>query len=628
MSKHVSILIFFSSLMLMMCSSDEKKKENDQCMARENEKEETHKIFETIAFHNRTKHHFHRMSPRKGNPRWEDQPNAFRTYRGVPLVPLPLESHTKNDQLMKKTAKNLFVMERQKSEILLTLESISSFLRLSLGLATWKQAGNGNRWTLRVNPSSGALHPTEAYLFFGKKIFSNDGSFINNGLYHYHSFEHALEYRASVTKTIDTIEYDNGCEGFLLALSSVIVRESFKYGERAFRYCNHDVGHAIAALGIAASLHGWHIQWLNTISSERMQKLLCFTETDWYHLEDEEPDILLFISTKKCLASDADLPAQLLKILEESVEAVFGTPRRLARKNIRYEEIEKIRAITSHSGRICSGQTYISETGETIASRFSPVPISKDTAIDLIFRRRSVWEMNGRSHGIPRASFLGMLEALLPRESSPFLHRHLVPNPAIHLLIFVHRVVGMSRGLYIFVRNEDDLPDLQRSIGDNFLWSRVLINENNAKETIVSDAFPLYLLRKGDYTKEAETVSCNQQIAGSSAFSLGMLARFDSWMEASRYKELFWESGMVGQGLYLLAEAHGMRGTGIGCFYDDAVHEEANMRRYDMFQSIYHFTVGHAVEDRRVQNTQPYAHLKGSRDVRPYYPIGGGIRGQ
>ncbi len=41
---------------------------------------------------------------------------------------------------------------------------------------------------------------------------------------------------------------------FLVALTSIHWREAWKYGERAFRYCQHDVGHAIGALRVAASL--------------------------------------------------------------------------------------------------------------------------------------------------------------------------------------------------------------------------------------------------------------------------------------------------------------------------------------------------------------------------------------
>ena len=55
-----------------------------------------------------------------------------------------------------------------------------------------------------------------------------------------------------------------------------------------------------------------------------------------------------------------------------------------------------------------------------------------------------------------------------------------------------------------------------------------------------------------------------------------MIADFDASLDEygpSFYRHLFWESGMVGQVLYLEAEAAGVRATGIGCFYDDPVHD-------------------------------------------------------
>lgn len=42
--------------------------------------------------------------------------------------------------------------------------TISQFLFYSLSLSAWKTAGNSS-WSLRVNPSSGNLHPTEGYLW-------------------------------------------------------------------------------------------------------------------------------------------------------------------------------------------------------------------------------------------------------------------------------------------------------------------------------------------------------------------------------------------------------------------------------------------------------------------------------
>jgi hypothetical protein len=55
-----------------------------------------------------------------------------------------------------------------------------------------------------------------------------------------------------------------------------------------------------------------------------------------------------------------------------------------------------------------------------------------------------------------------------------------------------------------------------------------------------------------------------------------MLARFEATLAEHgdwAYRRLFWECGLIGQVLYLEAEAAGVRGTGIGCFYDDAVHD-------------------------------------------------------
>jgi hypothetical protein len=47
----------------------------------------------------------------------------------------------------------------------------------------------------------------------------------------------------------------------------------------------------------------------------------------------------------------------------------------------------------------------------------------------------------------------------------------------------------------------------------------------------------------------------------------------------------------VGQVLYLEAEEAGIRATGIGCYFDDPVHEVFGISSRD-WQSFYHFTVG------------------------------------
>jgi hypothetical protein len=90
-----------------------------------------------------------------------------------------------------------------------------------------------------------------------------------------------------------------------------------------------------------------------------------------------------------------------------------------------------------------------------------------------------------------------------------------------------------------------------------------------------------------------------------------MLARFAENVEAEawRYRRLFWECGLLGQILYLEAEAAGVRGTGIGCFFDDAVHGVLGLTD-NSWQSLYHFTVGEPLEDGRLQTLAAYEHLQ------------------
>src|SRR5205085_4847619 len=112
-----------------------------------------------------------------------------------------------------------------------------------------------SRWSLRVNPSSGNLHPTDAYVVCGPLA----GLAETAGVYHYAADRHQLERRCA----FDGDGWRAAVEGepaLLVALTSIHWRESWKYGERAFRYCQHDLGHAIAAITYAAAMLGWRAQ--------------------------------------------------------------------------------------------------------------------------------------------------------------------------------------------------------------------------------------------------------------------------------------------------------------------------------------------------------------------------------
>lgn len=65
------------------------------------------------------------------------------------------------------------------------------------------------------------------------------------------------------------------------------------------------------------------------------------------------------------------------------------------------------------------------------------------------------------------------------------------------------------------------------------------------------------------------------------------------------------EAGFLGQVLYLEAEAMGLRGTGVGCYFDDPVHELVIAGQRDA-HSLYHFTIGLPVDDGRIETGPAY----------------------
>ena len=178
-------------------------------------------------------------------------------------------------------------------------------------------------------------------------------------------------------------------------------------------------------------------------------------------------------------------------------------------------------------------------------------------------------------------------------------------NPAIHLGLFVHRVNGLDPGLYVLARDPGKVEKLRRSMHEQFAWA--------APPGRPPD-LPLYLLELGDAKRLAAQLSCHQDIAGDGAFSLGMIAEYQEALSTHGpwfYRRLFWESGAIGQVLYLEAEAAGVRATGIGCFFDDPVHRTFGFKDF-AFQSLYHFTVGGAVDDPHLSTLPPYgARVKG-----------------
>jgi SagB-type dehydrogenase family enzyme len=569
----------------------------------------TDPVDRVIRYHIQTKHHFNRYARALGYLDWANQPDPFRRFEGAPLVSLPL---LKPDEEPVSPAYDAIYQAGAVACQPVNLRSLSRFFEFALALSAWKKAGE-SEWALRSNPSSGNLHPTEGYLVLPKI----DGLDLKPGLYHYAPKEHGLELRAEfLSEHVASLLAPFPPGSFLFGLTSVHWREAWKYGERAFRYCNHDVGHAIGTVRIAAATLGWNMLLLDALSQNTTALLLGMHRTDDFQdVEPEHPDCLAVIwpfRDVKRETSDVKrdkepviplfLDSELVQKLAETTWC--GKANRLSGEHgVEWDIIDEVATASWKAS-----YEHISVAAPTsVTSHVSPFT-SHDVPLagQIIRQRRSAVSFDGKT-SISAATFFRMMQLVMPRSDRRQLDRPMPwdawpYDPAIHLLLFVHRVEGFKPGLYFLVRDPKKLSFIQQSMNPELTWTPA---------PGCPEGLPLYWLLEGDAKKLAIQVSCHQEIAGDSAFSFGMLAEFEGRMReggAWWYPRLFWESGLLGQVLYLEAEAAGVRATGIGCFFDDPVHEIVAVQGRS-FQSLYHFTVGGPVEDGRLMTLPAYHHL-------------------
>lgn len=500
-------------------------------------------------YHERTKHRPERYASGPETLDWTSQPDPFRTFAGSARIRLPLCAGR---------------LAQEDTAAKFSLDSIGALLELSLGLSAWKEYGP-DRWALRCNPSSGNLHPTEAY------VIAHDVAGLDDGLYHYASRSHELEQRCTSSAAHPT--------GLWIGLSSIHWREAWKYGERAFRYCQLDVGHALAALRYAAGLLGWELRLVNT-NSQRLADLLgTARDQDYAGAEREEPDLLVQVIRKETHAEPAPWDAVHTSW---SGQANILDPHPM----YHWPVIDEVSRATEKNRDEAAAPPRAYPPGTT--PTHLPAP-------EVIMGRRSAQRFDSQFE-MSAADFYHLVDSLLPRAQAPWDIWDFAP--AIHPVFFVHRVDGVAPGLYILVREAEAESRLRAELSDEFEWQKA--------EGCPED-LPLFRLQAGKWHKVARAVSCAQSIAADSCFSLGMLAEFETNVEhdAWRYRQLHWEAGLLGHVLYLESETLGLRGTGIGCFLDDAFHELLGLQG-KRFQSLYHFTVGRALPDTRITTLPPY----------------------
>lgn len=428
---------------------------------------------------------------------------------------------------------------------------------------------------------------------------------------HYAPKEHSLELRTRISPNFLPRFFPKG--SFLVGFSSIFWREAWKYGERAFRYCNHDVGHALAAVTFAAAELGWDVKVLDGLGFVELENLMglkCAPELKiplrsmkkkMPEIEFEHPDCVLLVFPNGVGDFDIDYEGLSEGIKDFSKLEWVGKPNLLSKEHLCWDIIYKTAEAVKKPLEV--GNKFVIEPFSSC--RFFNEESYKGFSLGEVMRkRRSAVDMDGVTtmgretfyqillHCIPSGSVEGGKQKALPFRAMPW-------DSEVHCALFVHRVVGLEKGLYFLVRNEDHFDDLKKTMRPMFKWE---------KPQGCPDELPLYALAELDCRELSKRLSCHQDIASDGCFSLGMVARFEPTLRSKgvwMYPRLFWETGVLGQVLYLEAHAVGISATGIGCFFDDPVHEVLGLRDSN-YQSLYHFTVGGPVVDKRIMSLPAY----------------------
>jgi len=527
-------------------------------------------------YHRRTSHRLEAYARGPEALDWSGQPDPFRHFDGAPQIKLPLIGAA----VPQAGFADLFSPGTVEPRAL-NLKNIAALLELALGISAWKSY-MGDRWALRCNPSSGNLHPTEGYVVCA----AIPG--VSDGVYHYRPDEHLLEQRAATGLASEHPR-------LIVGLSSILWREGWKYGERAFRYCQLDIGHAVGAFSYAAAALGWRIRMLDHHGGADIAALLGLGDAASF--TGAEPEVAELLFEVSADADARDIPTEWFA---KTIAGKWtGKANRLDPEP--YGDWPVLAEIAAATARCVSipptppGSPQASDCFAQVS-----IPAGNIPAASLIRQRRSAQHFDPRPL-LPLQAFMRLLDAVLPRPGTPPWPLNMDPART-HLVLFVNRVEGLRQGLYALPRSAAGRNLMQQEMRPTFAWQ---------KEESAPQELPLYMLVHADCRNAARTLSCHQAIAGDASFAVAMLGEFDATIDGdvSNYRRLFVEAGLIGQSLYLEAENAGFRGTGIGCYFDPAVHDTLGIDGTAL-QSMYHFTVGMPLVDERIQTLPAYAHLK------------------
>ena len=319
-------------------------------------------------------------------------------------------------------------------------------------------------------------------------------------------------------------------------LASIAWREAWKYRDRAYRYCLHDIGHAWQALTLAAESVGCDSHAIRDFPDDEIARLCRLSEDEW-------PMLIVEMRGSSILVREPD-----------TRETVWygGRANQLSKEITAYPLIDAIHAATKLT---VSNQVEPAPVGSG-EIKLPPPAISDRVFGEIVRTRRSALDFVGGTRSISQSQLSAVLEA-----AKPLLY-------FVQLYLYVHRVDGLEPGVYRFWPEHVELERIKT--GD---------------QRIAAAGLSL-----------GQDLAGNACVAFSMIADLDRATRAHG---DRGYRYAHFEAGAIGHRLYLAAEALGLRATGIGAFYDEEVHHYLHLTP-EQGQVVYHFAIGYPVPDPRL----------------------------
>jgi SagB-type dehydrogenase family enzyme len=340
----------------------------------------------------------------------------------------------------------------------------------------------------------------------------------------------------------------SGPAPIVFVLTSVVWREVWKYGERAYRYCLHDIGHAWQALALSARALGCDTFAAGSFVDDEVDQLCRPNQDEW-------PMLMVSLHGESIPVREADTGKTVW---------FGGQANLLSKETIDQPLIDSIHFATKQSSSGNSGTSFAEPAPTGSGEIELPPPASTNRSFgEVARRRRSALDFLGGMQSMSLAE----LSAILACTAQPLL-ADFAGTRFIQLYLYVHRVEGLLPGVYRFWPERAELEQVQ----------------------------------SGDQRVAAAALSLGQDLAGNACVAFSMIGDLDraaGTFGDRGYRYVHFEAGAIGQRLYLAAEALGLGATGIGAFYDDEVCRHLNLTP-KQGQVVYHFAIGYPVPDSRI----------------------------